>query len=121
MSSYVDLWTTRRTYFYRCAYWKRDADATDLSAYVAGKKPDGVFWARERSPKGHNKQQVGDYLVDETTITLETQDRVNVASGDIIRFDGSLWNVLDVQENEIHKQRQYMHRGSTITYLRIKS
>ena len=121
MASGADLWTTRRTYFDRCEYWKRDAVPTDLSAYVADTKPDGVFYAKERSPKTHTKQQIGDYLVDETTITLETQDKLSIKSGDLVRFDGVLWSVIDVQVSEIHKQRQFMKDSSNITYVRLKS
>lgn len=121
MESGFDLFTTRRTYFDRCEYWKRDAVSSDLSAYVAENKPYGFFYAKERSPKTRVKQQVGDYLVDETTVTIETQDKVDISSGDIVEFDGVVWQVLDVQVSEVHRQRQFMRNASNITYMRLKS
>lgn len=123
MSGSIDLWASRRADFERCEWWKRDNNATkDLSHFVLEKKPQGVFYAQEANSESFkNSQYGGVFMSRETNITLKTSDTVNdIQEGDVVKFQGSLWRVTDVQVSEIHKQKQFLDEVSKITYVGIK-
>ena len=121
MSGCIDIYTSRRTAFEKCRWWARDDDEVDLETYAHENKPSGSFYAKEANAFANEKGDInGIFLYDENTITLETQDAVDVKAGDIVEFDGELWHALNVQKREFHKSKQYFTQRFFKTYMQLK-
>ena len=117
----INEYSSRRDNFDLCTYWNRDNDDYDLTELTHSVKPSGKFYAKEISPYTYRKQEIsGSFLFDEATITIETNDVVDIKSGDIVKYDEEFWHVLDVQKKEIHKHKQFINVKYATTYLRLK-
>lgn len=116
-----DEFTTRRISFDRCEYWKRDEGVSDLSEYCKSKKPSGIFWAYRLSAETKTKSRiVNSFGVDANSITIRTEDAVDVEQGDYVRYDGRLWFAENVQRTDIHRQSQFMKSTSQATVIRLR-
>lgn len=121
MSGCIDIYTSRRTEHNKCCYWKRLEETYDMEEYSHSNECDGVFYAKEISPQTLQKQIVGGmFMFDESTISLVTHDAVNIAQGDLVKYDDQYWNVLNVQKIRVKKQSQFLKNTSYKTYIQLK-
>jgi len=99
---------TRRDYNIRCRYWKVNKDNLDYSALIYNEKPSGVFFAKESSEiRESNFDDGGIVMIKQTNIAIETQDRVNIETKDVIEFDGAYYIVEDIQRKVYIRTTQY--------------
>lgn len=116
-----NIYTSRRTNFEECLYWKRDDQDKDLETYTHENKSSGRFFAKEISPLAKKKLVIGGvFMFDSKTIMLETNDSVEINAGDIVKYENKLWNVSDVQELEFHKNSQFMKKVDYKTYISLR-
>lgn len=116
-----NIYTSRRTNFEECYYWKRNDQEIDLDTYVHDNKYSGRFFAKEISPKTKKKMIIsGIFMFDSSTIALETNDSIEINAGDIIKYEDTYWTVVDVQELEFHKNSQFMKQVDYKTYIQLR-
>ena len=116
----VNIYTSRRDFFDQVLYWRRNEGIRDLAIYVYETKPDGIFYAKEITPESEESQQVNNaFLFDNQTITIYTEDSININKNDIVKYDNEIWRVVNVQKNHIHKTHQFMKHGFDRTYLQL--
>ena len=85
-----NIYSSRRTNFEECYYWKRDNDEVDLETYAHENKHSGKFFAKEISPLTKQKNVIGGlFMFDSSTIMLETNDYINIDAGDVVKYDGN--------------------------------
>lgn len=116
----VNLKTGRRANFNKCFYWNRKDKNVDKEEYAHENKANGFFFAKEIAPITNSKNIVnGAFMFNSNQTTLQTSDRINIESGDIVQFMNELWRVVDVQEKNIRKQSQFNHKVDCITYIQL--
>lgn len=121
MDGCVSEFTSRRTNFDKCKYWNRKDSKLSLDEYTYNNEPSGSFYAKEITAQTMQKNIIGNtFMFDQDTITLETSDVVNIASGDIVEYENDLWSVSNVQIKEIHKSKQFMKSSYRKTYIQIR-
>lgn len=116
----IDLYQSRRAKFNRCEFYNCLINDADLKHQ---KRPDGIFYAVEYSPRRGDGNNVGNVLrFDHSQITIKTEDDVEKLEVDnVVRFKGELWIVVDIQFNVFIKESEfakYNQHGSTIISLR---
>lgn len=97
----LDLFQSRRNYNEFCEWWSRDeTDKYTAEELIMQRVPTGVFMAREYSPEVNQDAIVGGvFRFDKTTITIKTPDDVyGIKNDDIVRYDGEMWFVENVQK-----------------------
>lgn len=116
----INLRTGRRSNFNKCYYWNRKDKDVDKEEYAHSNKANGVFYAKEVAPKTNGKDIVnGSFMFDRNQTTIQTNDKVNIESGDIIKYQNELWRVVDVQSKVYRNQTQFISKPDTITYLQL--
>lgn len=116
-----NIYTSRRTEFDECYYWKRNDKEKDLDDYVHENQYTGKFYAKEITPMMKKKNIIsGVFMFDSSSITLKTSDNVDIDAGDIVKYEDKYWTVVDVQEVEIHKNTQFMKQVDYRTYIQLR-
>ena len=116
----IDLFTTRRTYFYQCNYWRVDDLNKNINELVNEQKPTGRFYAKKENAETNQGNVVGGaFMFDANSITISTADDIDIQKNDAVLFDGEVWRVRDVQSNEIEKQAQLRRKPSRKTYISL--
>jgi len=116
----INIYTSRRGNFDKVWYWKRNESIKDLSKYVYETKPDGLFYAKDVSVESQDNQPINNsFLFDNQSITLYTEDSVNLEINDIVKYEDEIWRVANVQFQHIHKTHQFMKKGYNRTYIQI--
>lgn len=118
----IDIFMSRREFFNECWWWKRE-DSWDANMLVHQKKPSGIFYAKEENPEQNRKEILNDvFQFDENTITLKTMDDISeMKSNDIVKYDGRVWMVSNIQRIKVKKQSQFLENTSYLSYLTLKS
>jgi len=118
----INLGTSRRTCHNKTFYWKRNEDDEfDESMYEHNVEYDGVFYAKDVRAKASSKQDIsGMFLFDSNVITIMTYDKVDIKSGDVVKYDNQIWKVEDVQERDINKNNEFMKEPDKETYINLK-
>lgn len=117
----IDTDLGRRTHFHKCVYWKRNDSDMSLEQLTHEKAPDGRFDARQENNRTNDANIVaGMFMFDNETITLSTFDKVNIIKNDIVQFENQLWNVVNVQIVEQHKNSEYQLHPSKRTYIQLR-
>lgn len=110
MSGNVDIFHSRRTHYAECYYWIRDERNTvDKNKWVLENKSNGVFYAKEISPKTNQMNQAGGvFAFDRDIITLQTNDDISkISRGCIVTYNGKPWIVDNVQSETHRKESQF--------------
>ena len=121
----VDEYGSRRTKYTLCEYWIRDSRVaiTDANEWVISHDSQGFFYAKESSPKYGQFNTIGaGFVFSRAGITLETEDEIpNISEGCLIKYNGRVWFVDNVQElvkrkrsaldNRLHYKRYITLRG----------
>lgn len=117
----IDLYTSRRTNFFKCKYWVRNDNDYDLEELTHNDEPSGSFYAKEENSIQLQSNVVnGAFMFDEQSVFISTTDVVSMKKGDAVLFDGEYWNVINVQVRDIHRNSQFMKRKSKKTYIQLK-
>lgn len=117
----IDIYTSRRTHFFKCQYWKRDDSDKTLEELTHNTAPDGEFYARQENSKMNSANIIaGVFMFDNESITLSTTDVVDIIKNDVVQYNGVLWNVVNMQETEMHKNEQFMNSVSKRTYIQLR-
>lgn len=121
MTGCISELTSRRVNFDECKYWSRDYDDDDLEEYTYKNNYSGIFWAKESNANTTEKNVIdGTFIYDESTITIETNDLISIKPGDIVKFEDKLWHVVNVQEREMHKSKQFLKMDLKKTYIQLR-
>lgn len=103
----VDIFHSRRTNYAECVYWIRDERQSvgDLNQWIMKNKSNGVFYAREISPKYNQANpQVNVFMLDKNMITIETDDDVDdISRGCVVLYNGHPW-IVDTVQRELHRK-----------------
>ena len=116
----TNLRTGRRSNFSKCYYWNRLDKDVDKEEYAHSNKTNGFFYAKEIAPITNNKNVInGAFMFDRNQTTLQTSDKVEIESGDIVKYQDELWRVVDVQSKIIRSQSQFIRKPDVKTYLQL--
>lgn len=119
----IDLETSRRDYFEKCKYWTGipEKDIDDLAELVYNRRESGIFYAKPQNVLLEESQIVGEaFMFKRQSITIVTEDNVNLGYNDLVEFDGSIYRVESVSLEPINKQRQYRKRISYKRYINLR-
>lgn len=116
----IDLRTSRRDYFLRCLWYKKDTDVQDILNKNA--IPAGRIYVKELSPTAESNNDVANIIRTTTTsVTLQTPDDVTgMTQNDFLEHRGVLYVVDSVQVSEQNKQNGFSQRPSAITNIGIR-
>jgi len=116
----INVYTSRRTNYDIVYYWKRNENIKDLAKYVYEVKADGLFYAREITAELKDAQQVNNaFMFDNQSITIVTEDMINVEVNDIVKYDNEIWRVVNIQKNHIHKTHKFMKKGFDRIFMQL--
>ena len=114
----VDVFRSRRTEPIECEYWiaKDDVQPT-LDQYDMDILPDGTFFASEINSKMDEYQVVEQsFMFRSHNVTLKTNDDISdMTENSVVRYDGELWRVKNVQKIK-NKKRSYYSIDEEYTY-----
>jgi hypothetical protein len=109
----VDIFTSRRTEFYRCRWWAsllpEDEDTSASSFDYNSMLPSGSFMAREMANYSNDNQEMGGvFLFNENHVVLSTNDDIRkMKANDLVEYDGDMWIVETVNKQKIKRQSQF--------------
>ena len=116
----IDLWQSRRDAFVPVEYWSQidNEDLVSNSQISYNRLPTGTFMAKEVSSFTDDSQVVGETLMyDENTVNIYTRDKVSdLRVNDIVKYEGKIYRVDNIQKNYVKKQRQFMKREASAEY-----
>lgn len=116
----IDLWQSRRDAFVPVEYWSQidNEDLVSNSQISYNRLPTGTFMAKEVSSFTDDSQVVGEALMyDENTVNIYTRDKVSdLRVNDIVKYEGKIYRVDNIQKNYVKKQRQFMKREASAEY-----
>lgn len=117
----IDLFLGKRTHYHKCVYWKRDDDDKTLEEITHENAPNGRFYAKQENNRTNSANIIaGVFMFDNETITLSTNDKVDIIKNDIVYYENQYWNIVNVQEVEIHKNSEFMSNVSKVTYIQLR-
>ena len=116
----IDLWQSRRDAFVPVEYWSQidNEDLVSNSQISYNRLPTGTFMAKEVSSFTDDSQVVGETLMyDEITVNIYTIDKIDdLRVNDIVKYEGKIYRVDNIQKNYVKKQRQFMKREASAEY-----
>lgn len=116
----IDLWQSRRDVFVPVEYWSQidNEDLVSNSQIVYERLSSGTFMAKEVSSLTDDSQVVGEAIMyDEKTVNIYTRDKIdNLRVNDIVKYEGKIYRVDNIQKNYVKKQRQFMRRKASAEY-----
>ena len=116
----IDLWQSRRDAFVPVEYWSQidNEDLVSNSQISYNRLPTGTFMAKEVSSFTDDSQVVGETLMyDEITVNIYTRDKIDdLRVNDIVKYEGKIYRVDNIQKNYVKKQRQFMKREAREEY-----
>ena len=116
----IDLWQSRRDAFVPVEYWSQidNEDLVSNSQISYNRLPTGTFMAKEVSSFTDDSQVVGETLMyDEITVNIYTRDKIDdLRVNDIVKYEGKIYRVDNIQKNYVKKQRQFMKREASAEY-----
>lgn len=117
----IDIYTSRRNRPYKCLYWKRDNLYYQNNEELKHRKvPSGIFYASVVSRKEKEKQDIVNVFHNNyETISLETEDKVDITQDDKVLFNDEIWLVLRVSEEYKTKNAFYLKNISKKTIIYI--
>lgn len=117
----TNIYTSRRTMHEKCLWWRRNNDDRDLSVLAEETVPAGSFTAKSESASNYRKQELGSmFLFDENTTTISTNDDVDILTGDFVKYQGTYWRVLNVQQVPQRRETEFSARVDMRTYIQMK-
>ena len=92
----------------------------DNEEIIHNYKPDGVFYAKIVSSKSNDTQDIADvFRVGIEGLTLETQDVIDLDKDDLVQFDGYVWLVGRINNDQLQKNAEYGNRTSNKTIIEL--
>lgn len=122
-TGFVDIFTSRRTMFDKCQFWKRNEDDyVDTNEIVYSIEPSGYFSAQQVSGEENSPQVIGGiYMFDSNRVTIKTNDDIEIIKkNDVVLFREEGWRVENVQKIPVKKVNQYCSEIYYTFYLRLK-
>lgn len=122
MAGSINIYGNHRTYYNKCPYWSCKSKKIDFNTITYNKKPSGVFWAKEKTPRYAKKDIVNErFMVDNNKITLETKDCVdNIKPNYLVQYDDRIWRVSTVQRKKINRRSQFISSRSYIYTINLE-
>ena len=116
----VDLYRSRRGKFYRCQYWSRKTSGVmDNEELIHSTTPSGVFYAKISSSKFNDTRELAGLQYGTESISIETEDIVEINKNDLIQFKGDIWLVGRVNTDPLQKNSEFSSRESNKTYIEL--
>lgn len=119
----ADIYHSRRTHYYKCFYWLRDEDGiNDSEAYIYNKEPDGMFDAKLLGSEQNDYQAISDsFMAANYRVTLFTTADINdLHENCIVKFDGYIWRVEDLQKQVHNKESQFNKHLDYNWYIKLR-
>ncbi len=119
----IDIYARRRGKILKCEWYKaKTISKYDLTDLIAKNKPNDIFYSIKVTPKYDRTEIVNDtfkYSKDE--LMIKTSDKIEgIEDNDVVKIQGNLWRVTDVQVQDVWKQSEYGKDYSKETYLRLR-
>ena len=117
----IDLYSSRRNKPYKCLYWKRDnLHYLNNEVLKHRENPSGMFYASVVSRRDKENQDIVNVFHNNyESISLETEDKVNLKQDDKVLFNNEIWLVLRVSEEYKTKNALYLQNISKKTIIYI--
>lgn len=120
MASGINIYHSRRINYNRCVYWVRDESGVgNEEELYYKKKPAGVFYATEGNAETNAMNMIGGvFMTEEYDILLESTDWLDGLHKDcIVRYNGELWRVNEVQKKPFKKESACRNRKTYKWYI----
>lgn len=118
----VDIYRSRRKNFHRCLYYKRnEIGVLDNEELIHSLEPKGVFYATIVNNKEKGKDNIaGVFRVPFTSITILTEDKIDLETDDIVLMDGKKYIVERIAESPIEKNVEFGKNASSVKFITIR-
>lgn len=117
----VNLRHSRRTKPYRCAYWN-SKDGKPYDEVVFEANPDGIFYAEiVGSESNRDQPTAGVILFNSTTVTIRTDDEIDIKKGATVLFDERKWRAADVQRYPHKRENRLSRKGHFGYFIQLKA
>lgn len=119
----VDVFRSRRTEPNECEYWiNTDEFHPTLDEYDMDKLPDGTFFATEMNSMMDEYQVVEQaFMFRSHNVALKTNDDISdMTENSVVKYDGELWRVKNVQKEKKKKRSYYDVEPEFIYYITLR-
>lgn len=113
----LDTRTSRKDYNDRQKWYKKkyvNNNQLKQDAVV-----EGVFYSMDKIPLKCGMVQVGDIMVNQCTITIETQDYNDIEQDDFVLYGDTLYRVNAITKDDLNESKLYSNRPSIKTTLEL--
>lgn len=115
----IDIYASRRTNYDLARYWNPKEEP--YNELFPKDKPDGVFYASKTGTQyDRSVNATQSFAVDDSILTIYTEDIVSIKPNATIEFQDELWRVEDVQKRETRKRAQFSKEKTYITYISMR-
>lgn len=115
-SGRIDIFQSRRTHFFSCAWWSRDESGVGNSEEeVYNTTPTGIFYARPITSENDRATVIqGAFMADAHNITIESNDDLTgIKVNDLVRFDNKIW-IVDSSPQKLLRNKVAQFSGYNI-------
>lgn len=119
----INLDNSRRSYNIKCEWYDKKVKLSDLQKLDHNIKPTGIFYAREHQPSNKTEQFENDLVkIDLQNTVIETQDDVKGINHEcLVKYNGELWIVDNVQSKMINKRSEFDKRPARISWIALRN
>lgn len=113
----------RRDYNEYCSYYKIIDKNKDKSELVRSEKPNGYFYAKNITQKyKENLIHSGIMMIDNNNIQLETREKLDLTTNDVVVYRGKIYIIESLQEKWEYKNKMFVadELQATITTISLR-
>ena len=117
----LDIFTSRRTKFNDCRYFKKIDLGMDTNYLEYEDDPSGIFSAEESRAYQEGVQVVNGVMLKTYSVGIKTEDDIkDLEINDLVEWDNEKWRVTDIQKAKIVKENQFMKEVHYEYYVSLK-
>lgn len=118
-----DLRTSRKGYNFKCYYWNRANFNQSSEELVHKTTCSGSFYAKIVSDKDGDKENMAGnvFRVGFQTLSVETNDIIDLKKDDIVQLNGKNWIVTRVSERLNQKNAEFSSSMSKKTIISLQT
>lgn len=105
-----DARTSRKEYNDRQKWYKKKYVSNNQLTQDA--VVEGVFYSKDTIPLKCGMVQVGDIMVNQCSITIETKDYVDIEQDDFVLYGNYLYRVNSITKDDANESKLYSNRPS---------
>lgn len=115
----IDTRKSRRTHYERCSYYTNQYTKQEVAEKVA--EPKGIFYAMEVGQVNVGKDEWQNAIRrDRSSLTLTTNDEVDILVDDWVYFEGSVYVVESVSYEKDPRNHAISDRSSKTYFIGIR-